>query len=762
MSFDTQYINEFNPAKKNADWADKTITELRVLWKDILNPEHVEKQRKLLAGKFVDPSVKEAFSQDNQNKVIFSPQKHLEKIRNILIGEIVNAGIDITVNAIDPLAAEQKHNDKELLQNRSTVEETLTYLGSTINLPGYKMGDEFDGNIEQFDTLGLDEQDANDINYFFQTHYKLKHEATLDSMLIAIIKFNRCIRDVPDLCNDMITCKTMAVRSYVDEINGTINTPYLDPVLIKAISGKKKDYSDAVCVGLEEKMTVRSFLSMVGSEFNHETDWQYILQAVNSANNFNYTQIVDNSNNILYGQGDKKVTTAELFSLYVDVGYIEWKSLNAKQYKFTDKSYRGNPRLYKLPYESKGKSTSAYTRKFVYDECTYKAYYLSMGANQQKVFKFGKLPYQYLEGAEDGRSSFSICIYKEAGPSITEIAEPHIRNMEHMLKKREYLIKKAKEDGIVVDIDSIYEIAMRLSDENKKVEPMDVVEMMSDSPNKLFARSENNIGGSGVPLQRFVNGLSQAVSEFTLLYREFKDELKEELGFSPLRDAYAPQPREAVSLQMNSLNSSKVATQYLSNSLHYVYSDALLRVISYIQAIVKFKEVNKMTYNYLVKLVGHEALIDIEKLGDCSLHRYGFSLEPFNRMYDRQELKMFAVQAFNSGQIDFAQLTIINAIDSPKKASLALEFFKRKSLKEQMQQEQQKAQIQQQSDQAKHQMKLEEIQTKGKMDIESAEVEGEHYHRAHTEAAEIRNIGLIEAKKIEERMEKDKINATSD
>lgn len=740
------YINELDPRKKNEVWFNNLLREVRLAWTPLVDPQKVIDQRKVLFGLQDTEYVERLFIDAEKRNMDFKPHKHLEKYRNMLVAENENTGPAITVNAVDPTSVNQRKADKEMLTYRSDTEEILSYLGSQIGLPRYKVSqekeisgeDKYNGNIEDFDNMGLNEFDGEDINYFFSSRYKLRHEAALDVATQAIVKHNQIIRDMPFYCNDILTCKTISSRVYVNEVNGTLDIRYLDPAKVKVMRGKKADLTDSVSIGYEDRTTIRDFINMVGDAVDLQRDYTLFLSSIQANTGYLYTGISDNSGTLLYGNVQGKVCRMSDFYKYeVSYGYAEVKTFDAKQFKFTEQNQHGNPRVFRVGLNGEAAPNSKFSRKIVYDETTYKSYYLIIGVVDQIVFRFGKLPYQHVYGSEDERSSFSICCYQGIGPSITEIAEPHIIEAEIAIKKRAYLVGKAKEDGFAIDMASLAELAQMLSTEEKAVDAMDVLKILNDSPNKPYAIGENNMGGNSIPITKWENGMSKLVVELTAIYRDELNDIREEIGLGPL-SAEAVQPRVASGPYMESLQQAKQATQYINRQLMYLFSDVMTRSVFYIQSIIKFKSKNPLPYKFLEKLLGDEVIANIKSMDDCAAHRYGIYLEPFNRYYEREEIKQRTQIAFERGEIGFEEMIMVDSIDSAKQAVLTLAYYKRRAEKKAAEEVQRKYELEDANNANAHQRKLEELQVQGQLDIQAKQVEGETHAQGLIGAAQMR------------------------
>lgn len=765
-----EYI-ETDPRKKDETWANRVITQTRMNWRPIVNPYTSKRNRDYLFGRQNTEAVEAMFLDPKMANLDFSPQKVMEKIRNILVSDMENEDVSIEVNAVDPSSQSQREADKELLANRSDTEEFLTHIGATINQPAFNMANEekssgkklFNGDVAQFDNMGLNEGSGEDRNYFFDAFYKLRHEAQLDTTLKAILKYNEAKKLIPILCNDILADKCCALSVYVDEVSGAPTVSHINTDSVFAIPGSRPDFKDSAALGWEIDITIMQFIRRMGSAFNMATDYEWLLRGINAKWGTSYLGIGDGPGNVYYGscdsnRSDSLVTWAQLYNYKIGLGYIEFKSIDRKSYKFTKANEQGNPKVYRIKPTAKMQENSKFSRKDIDEESTYKAYYIMIGASDQKLFKYGRLPYAYLEGSEDQISSFTTVVYKEPGPSAAEVAIPHLIIYEKAIKKYEYLINQAKENGYAINMDAIIELAQRLSTDTKKVDPMDLLKTYNDTPNILFANNTPT-GGNGVPFIQLENGITKTVLELYAITKNCLFDIQDQLGTAP-RNANAPQPREVAQIQTQALEQSKGATGYINRELTYVFADAAVRLVSYIQSIVKFRKINSIGYNFLNKLLGDEVMADITSLEDTCMHRYGIFVEPFNRAFDRQELKGITMQAFATGQITYDQMLLVNSIDSTKRAAYVLSYQKRKMEAQAREIEQQRAQIAQQASAQTFQQDMQITQAKGQLEIQAKDKEGEWYYRAIVDAAKIRENGTEAKLAADKQKQTDKNNAT--
>lgn len=735
-----------NPREKDIEWADRVITQLRMYMRPLVTGAMYTGNKNLLYGQQGTESVEAMFSDPSKANVDFTPEKPLIKIRNILVAELENQDIQIEVKAVDPASINQRRADKEMLSHRAETEMFLSHLGASIGMPAYSLKDEktlsgqdvFSGNVDKFDNMGMNEGDDEDIDHFFDNWYKLRHEAALDTAIASLLKYNEVIRMIPRWLNDIVSVNTIAGQAYMNTISGAVNIQYLRPNDVYSIPGERPDYKDAICMAYQKNVTMQQLIRMLGDDFDMSRDMQYLIYAVNACNDCSYTGVLDNNGSLMCGTAANTCAFNTFMNYKVGIGYIEFKSIDSTAIKYTDSNFHGNPSFKNVPVNGKSNSSN-YKRKMNYDEVTYCSYYLITGPSTQKLYRYGKLPYQHVEGSEDEISSYSICAFKQEGPSIVDICKPHIRIYEKAKKKYEYLINKAKESGYAINIDAMVALAEKLTVSGNKVDPLTLIKEQLSSPNILFATQDiPTTGGTGLPFVELKNGITDAVMEFRNIFQAALADIDNQIGMTPLRQADAPQPRDVARLQDTALQSSRNATQFIDRAIHYVISDICLRAMSYVQDIVKFKEINKSYYKFLLDMLGDETIEDIASMDDVALHRYGIFVEPFISIFDKRDMDAMAKQAYIEKEIGFDEYILIKSINSPKKAAKILSFYKNRKEKKLIEFEQQKAQIETEAAKAKHQLDMELESLKIKGNLQAKDIEGQWYYKAHVEAAQYR------------------------
>lgn len=757
----------FDPEKRNREWAQEYVTYLRMNATCFVNATEAAKSRTYLLSEQDMANVRSLFGDPKKANVQFAPTMVMDKIRNVLTAELKAAGISITTNAIDPSANNDRKKDRELLENRNDMEAFLTSMRSSINMPGFNLKNEVDengdshfkGNIDKFDEMGLDSNQPEDLDFFFTTHYRLLAEIEAEKPINHVLRASEAHRMIPLWLDDILAVRAVAARVYVNTTSGATELFRIMPEAVKGIWGNRLDGKDATAILHEENISVAKFLQRVGDDFDYRTDMEDLLYAVNYCSKTDLQFIPNDTGGAIYNRANMTYVSGYNFLQYqLTLGYVEWKSINGKAYKATNKNYHGNVKVHQRSLGGEGAPDSTYKRIINYDEVTEKAYYIIKSNTAQKMYCWGPLEYVQLEGGNDELSNFSFCLSKGVGKSAVQIALPQLNIIDKMEAKFESILNKVRPPGRGFHYGALKSITEKLiGSGNTKQDVTDTVKMFIENNFELYDSvviGGNAVGGTAQPNYDIPNDkIYGAFQFFDNGINRQEARIRDKLGITPLRDGSTMQPRDVYGLQMESLQSSKNATQYMSDLLMEMMVDVGQKIVYYTQAIVNFRTVNEKPYKYLLQALGEQTVADIKSLGKVALHRFSIFVEPFNAAYDKQMLQADAQLAFQQAQITYEQLLLIRSIESPKVASRVLAYEKQKTEKKAMAAEQQKSDMQLQVANQKHANDMELQQLKNAGDLAAKNAEGEWYFKAHNAIAQ----ATIDKQELKSNADSDKI-----
>lgn len=766
MAVNAQDSLEVREDVKTIERAGYLITQYRSIAQPVVDSTKSAKNREYLFGETSDEEIKKMFNNPDNIPMDFKPIAVFEKIRNILIAELKSEGIYLEAQSTDSLANNQKAYDKKLLKNKGIIEGTMTALNGLVGRPAYRLKDQqkedgsplFNGNIEQFDELGFEAGNDQDINHFFDYFYRLKHEMVVDEPIRYFFQLNQLEQQISTFVNDILCDKVVANQTFLNENAGNIQYQYILPSNLYTVGGTRKDYKDCTAILYEQQITIHNFLKFVGNDIDLERDIKYLIQAANYKNKTGYTSVGINGT-VYYGSPNpgqgQYCEYSDFLNIEILIGYIEWKEINASSYKITEKNYHGNMMIRPLPLEYNVSERSSYKKEVKYKQDTYRSYYAVTGSNEQKLYKYSKLFYQPVEGAYDEFSGFSISIYKEDGKPAMEVVKPFIDFIIKNFKKFEFMVIKAKPPGRAYNYETLIKVSkLMYPDAGNAVGIKKVLDLFASTSNEIYTIPElhgNPVGGGMAMNYDIPHGLADTVLQFKDLYDWGYAQMSQIMGISENRIANNVEPRESLKLNLQANSSSQNATQYIREMLYSLYENTANRTMLLIQDIVKFKDKGTLAYKYLINSLGYETVGELSTLDNIALHRYNLFFNAFNPVREIADKEQKMNEALFNKLITLEQYLLVKSIKSPRRAIAVLSYMQRRNERVQQEMQAKQAESQMQLEQMKHEHKMQEINLEGELRVKAANAQG--YWYAQAQAADANAQMELQSMKSSQRIE---------
>ena len=768
MLFSRSYA-EFDPNKKNPLWMADVISQFRLSgYNPLIDRRKAAENRLLINSEHSMENIKLLFKNvEDLEKAGFEFTKIsiIEKIKNILTAERQKAEIKAYVDAQDPSLERLKKEDMELLKNKKFIDKTVNELKLKSGLPPSNVSNEdFNGNYDAFEQMGLNSMDAGDIETFFQVFYHLDTEIDFQKAINHVFLVN-CIEDNTfHFIEDATATKAMAMQQFINKLTGQIVVRRIMPENIFRVKGENgQNQKSDVAVGYYEKVTVQEFLKRVGDTFNFVNEFMTLLMGVNSYSNSKYSAIemTDGSTigDIREGQTCK---FADLMNYNVEIGYIEWKSIDAVEYrKFVNEV--GNTKFYKID-ETK-KNSNEYIKEAMYRERTYKAHFLTTSTYTQYVFDGGLLYHQETEGQEDEFSNYSIKYIKYEGQTVADIAKPWINMAQTAFTKFNLLLREAKKDGTAYNLESLQQIAKGfMGADGGPASVKQVFDMLENATNEIW--SFPIINGQAMQTQSDMN--KPIIRNFDSKFKNFKDivdwavsEIISQLGFNDLRNGETPSTNDVYKLEKASLEQSSNATFYIDKMFDSIYKNTAITTLSFVNDIIRYKD--SLPYKYLLNILGEDGISRLNKLPKIAPHRMDIFVSSFANISDRIRVLQDTDMAYQKGIIDYATKILINSTNDHRKAQKLLMIKEQKGIKLKREEVKQQQDFEMQMQDKKTQSEMEIIKLRGGLEIQKAQIQAQGYiaaaeinANARQETVKVKSEANKEEARVKDQLEQQK------
>lgn len=743
---------EKDPEKKTYEWADQIVSLFRSGWQSIVDKGKAQEGMEILLSK---QSLVQLQKEFNRSSDFVANTKWvaigvMDRIKNVLIAEFLKAAYKPQVEATDFSALQQKKSDATRLRGRRDIEEVMSAMNRRTGDPAFKVpAESFEGNIEAFDQMGLNDLDPEDRQFFMQTFHRLWHEADAQELLRALMRHNKFEQKVEDLVNDILAKNTIAFQVHASPQSGEIKWKYLKPEDCKAIRGSERDFSDAACLGFENQVTVRQFTTIAGPRFNFEKHGKMLAQAINKTNGTSYEWATRHGlwcNQVMPstqpGQADEvrpvlMADSHQMMKYMVGISYMEWKSVD-QIVEYQDQ----NTKLFYKKGERNNFPPTRFDEVIREFQKTYKTWFLDTGYQQQFLFNFGPLYHQLSHGEADEYSSYSLSFYQGTGKPATEIIAPFVEIANAAFYKMRWAIAESTPRIRVLHYDSIAQLIMRLAPQtghpfdmknpvqNIQGQINQILSHYKSSLTQLYATPEidgQRFGGNGRPHYWDEGGLDPLAPAMQTVLDWAEAQVSSRLGVGP-QDAYTPDQREGFKARNLAMQQSRNATYFVPFAIETVAKSVCTTSLNIAQDAIEFKT---PTYTWLRTLIGDDSILSFKALQKIPFHSYAIYVELFNSDEKREELKLEARQAMSEGQITWDEYLVIKELDDYKKAGMILAFYRNRTQKKLQAAAQAEHARQIEIDNVKTKNQLAIIDRKGQWGVREREVQGDYYMRAH-------------------------------
>ena len=766
-----ELYKEIDPARKDAAWADKSITLLRRDWRTIVNVQQNRLNKQILLSNESMSKIIDSFKDKGFKKnVEILPLGIFENIRNTLTEEIIKSPPAAEIRATDPSAQNMREQDILLMKNRKIIEKDLTKYQTAVGLPPYQVDYvQFNGNVKDFDDKGLDENDPDDVNFYKENFQRLNFEIASQSVINNVMATNRFDQStISSFVDDILADKVCCMQCYVDKITGEIKYRYVYPDTAYGIFGDSTDGVGDICRGWQDSITVMQFLQMAGNEFDFNKDWKMILWALNYYNNWKYTGFLRNGTvyNIaghpecammgLEGCDDQWLDWTLAYTYKVYCGYIEWNTVEATE---TYLRRKGDPNYADtVPYAydlKKKEMTKGFYKESYYQQQWYCSYFIATTSVTQWIFNYSKVYYQQLEGANDEYSNGTLKYFRERGRSAVQIAKPYIDMANFAFYRMLWAIYHAKPKSKEYLIEELIQVAKGLQrlypdmNATNGVPAFDNIltqAIQYQEENLVHIRAFPQVEGKTVPqLPRTdseMNGIDPVAIAMQSVVSWAESQVAAKIGMNPMRFGFNPPSRESFKSEQSSVSGSFNSTGYIYRMIQYMKEQIATSTTMYAQTIMKFKD--SIPYKWLQTLVGFEAFDGLALLEQFAAHRVGVFVKDAETQYEKQAIMQAATAALQAKMIDYSGWFIVTQTQDYKLGNKILQFLTNKKEKKLRNQQLQDMQMQDQMAQNQFQRQMDLLNAQWKVDLQRAQIMAS----GPVEAARVQSDGRIQVKQI--------------
>lgn len=708
---------ELNKIVRNKDreWANTMVTQIRMYWDSIYPYDKAVENRKIMLGMQSMKNIEDKFKDSSAFKKAELPFKTLpimHKIVNRLSELLIQYPPKCEVRASDPTALSGKEEDINRLRTRRIYENGVNRANGILGEPPERMDlKKLSSNLSEFDEIGLDDSDEEDLSTFKNFFQKMDYEISAQAVINDTMKINRFDEfNLREGFIDIASTNAICYDVYVDQMTGQQVIKRIIPENTKGLWGTSYDGHDDIAKGWEEPVTVREFLAMVGDNFDIQRDWPDLIWAINGANQQTFTgfSFSDGTNFDAYGIADYKknldsfgcnksniISLDQSYHFMVFMGKCEWYAPDIVGGNYLIDRITDQISVTSMSYND-WKSDKGMFEKYKYGNETrwvaYNAIYLAFTLTTQRIYKWGAVYLQQPEGANDEYCVGTLKYYRLPGLTIAEVSKQYLKVANEAFYKIKWILSEAKPRAKQVIFNEIIAMARALGtdkngllskDGKVKNDGTDLLESVFNYMKEhveydiRFYPQVRGVDVPQLPSQKSPDeGIDPLTAALQLIEKWAEDQVMDKIGLYDLLNA---NPREGLGQQKMLTQESQHQIGYISRLIQFCKKDIATTLLTYTHDIIKYNQ--STPCKWIRVLIGDEKFNGLKNLSKYSPHRMGIFINDYNTQKLKSEVdKMvdIALEKGLTGQeggINIAQAFFLKSTEDFKREMKMLEVF---------------------------------------------------------------------------------------
>ena len=688
----------------------------------MIGKQPISRYKRLLGMK------KEANADDSWANISWDILPIVPKFRRLAISTLLKTDYNISVDAIDPVAKDDKN--KFYADNAAKLILMQEYEKAGLDKDLVPPPD-------------IDAQSMEELDMYMNYSYKHRMAIEMEMALELIKSLNMLDEEREKVIEDLFDWGIGGYKEYFDKDN-RIRLKRVNPQKMIMSYSTDPNFRDVQYIGEIMEITISDLKEMAGDQLTEDQYQKIAEQYVGLLGNPNSIRTATSDYNQNYDKFRIKVLDLEFYS---NNNMIMEERVNSK----------GNlvvGRANKIKNSRKDKK---------YTKTDYKAVYEGKWImNTDMFFDCGLQTNMKREKSNltDTTLSYHIVapdLYQMMTYSIGEQTMAIADQIQLAWYKLQNVMLRARPRGIMIEIGALENVPIGKS--GQQLKPVEIIDLYNQTGNLVYRRlNEEGEASNYKPIEELNNGLGNEASQYFNIINTNIQLLRDILGFNEITDGSTPDPRTLAGV-------AKYASESTNNSLDYLKraDRHLIERLCY-NLTLRIQDAAEMgTIDGYVRALGSSSVQFIKINPTVSVHEYGLVVAQKPNEFERQKLDRRIEQAIQSGQVTLADAMMLENLENLKYAEVLLSYKIKKNLEEQqqraMEQQQMNAQVQMQSSQAAEAAKQQTIQLEAQAKM--AVIQKEKELDLQIELAKMQQLAQIEAMKVDGKINMSKIEADS-
>lgn len=652
----------------------------------------------------------------------------IPKFRRIALATLMKSDFNISVDAIDPIAQDDKNEFYADNAAKLILKEEFQKQGV---------------DPELIPNPNVDAANLKELDMYMNYSYKHRMAIEMEQAIDLVLNMNSFPQERALVIEDLHDFGIGGYKEYFDAA-GNIKIRRINPSNMVMSYTTNPSFKDVQYMGEVVEMTISDLKELAGDQITAE---QYETIAEKYTNKMGNPTLVKNTG---FNQ------TKNYDGFRISVLDIEFYSVNSLILEERVNS-KGNVVVGRAAKVKSGRKDKKYSKT------DYKVVYQGKWIVDSNIFFDCKLATNMKRAKSDLTNT--TLSYHVVAPNIYQMVTYSLGSQMKAIAdqiqlawyKLQNVMLRARPRGIMIEIGALENVPIGKG--GKALTPMQIVDLYNQTGNLVYRRlSDEGNASNYKPIEELDNGIGSEATQYFGIITNNIQLLRDILGFNEITDGSTPDPRT-----LNGV--AKYASESTNNSLDFIKraERELLEKLCYNLTLRIQDSAENGTIEGYIRALGSSSVQFFKLDPNTSAHECGLVITQKPTEFEKEKLAQRVNLAIQSGQITLADAIMLENLENMKYAEVMLAYKIKQNEEEKqkkaLEMQQMNGQIQQQSAQAAEAAKQQTLQME--IELKSQYLQLEKQLESQLLAMKLQNEAMIEQGKLEGKIDTAKIEADS-
>jgi hypothetical protein len=623
---------------------------------------------------FSDPSQ----SEEVDAKMYFEPLPLIPAKLNAAVSVLQKVPVEVSVTAMDPLAAQKKKEDLNFLKNKPKIEAEMQSVADDLQLEKVDLGATKHSFVPYSSSpYGIDLEDEEEADIFVNIIYNLGVEVSFETAIQIFYDIKKWSQLRKLKIEDQYKFGVSCHSAFISPVTGLPDQEYIHPQDVYVPHSKLPDFSDTTYRVTARSITAMELFNFFPDEIKSEDDLEKILN--------------DKTNGYCSCNGmsfEKKENweTFKVSLLHFEVRSVDWIGVVNR------KGGKGFSYL---------TTDSDLSSERIWGQNTYSFYCLQ---NTDHFFDIHRLPFAHRTKGQESIQNFTTYIYKSQERSAVELSVKANKKAQIADIKMQYAILMSLPAGKYIDLRFLRNAIDGLTNDEEdnpamksQKYTMDTLLHLALTRNQFIGDTEGFDGkndGQFKPFMDIPGGIKTEIDGYRVVIADAKRDIADFTGINDALTGQGADPDALIGLERLRINSSLNALYYAREAISD-QEEALIQLTA--NGIKSAIESGGRAKKAIINMIGDRKVDIIDRLDEVPIHNLGVKVSIKQREEERARYEARLARLKDTpGIISVADEYMLDAITNPKDKIALLAIREKQYIKRLAKQREEDAKTQQQ------------------------------------------------------------------